>query len=97
LSRPWRPLGRRQMRPIGDGLVLAHTRYLAVLDAPVRGWPDTNDVQRRLFRKFESKNSPFAQGQIEQSLVACPILSVSELLGPFVPASGSLRIGRHAF
>jgi hypothetical protein len=26
-------LGRRQMRPIGDGLVLAHTRYLAVLHA----------------------------------------------------------------
>jgi hypothetical protein len=67
------PLGRRQMRPIGDGLVLADTRYLAILDAPVRGWPDTNDVQRRLFSKFESKDSPFGQGQIEQSLVACPI------------------------
>jgi hypothetical protein len=44
-----------------------------VLDGPVRAWPDTNDIQRCLFRKFESKGSLFGQGQIEQSLVACPI------------------------
>jgi hypothetical protein len=42
------------------------------------GWPYSRlarheRAQRCLFRKFESKGSLFGQGQIEQSLVACPI------------------------
>jgi hypothetical protein len=63
------PLGRRQMRPIGDCLVWP---------TPAWSWMRLLAAgQRRPFRKFESKGSPFGQGQIQQSIVACPIRSAT--------------------
>jgi hypothetical protein len=69
---PGSALTAARCAPIGGGLFGPHPLSGSPACA-IRGWPDTNDPQRPPLRQFEGRDSPFGQGQIEQSLVPCPI------------------------